>query len=157
MTTSTVRNSAKFPDGLTRESILALLRNHDFLIRAADPDLIEYKKVIPNKPVELPEGISGPTETYELVNSVPGVQAKLVGASKVKAGFVITDMENGVFFRIKAVMSTVMDKTWEIQENEGGLELVETVNIRCPKPMLGNVQGSCADYWTVAHQKVLKV
>lgn len=96
----------------------------------------------------LPGGLKalGPTTAYRVVDNV-GTLPKGIWGSTVESTYEFTDIELGLFARIKSPLSVVMDTVWEIRESDRGLELVEDATIKCSRLLIGVVksltEGGC--------------
>lgn len=96
----------------------------------------------------LPDGIKGlgSTISYKVIDNIATLPKGLWG-STVESAYEFTDIGSGLFVRIKSPLNVVMDTTWEIREDGGGLELVEDSNIKCSKLLIGIVkslnEGGC--------------
>lgn len=96
----------------------------------------------------LPDGIKplGSTISYKVTDHVETLPKGIWG-STVESTYEFTNVELGLFARIKSPLNVVMDTTWEIRENGGGLELVEDSSIKCSRLLVGIVkslnEGGC--------------
>jgi hypothetical protein len=72
----------------------------------------------------------------------------------------ITDVENGVKWVIKAPLGLVQTSAWSVEPaeekdgvegEEGRLVLVEDVEIRCSRLLIGTVSAKCEENWRGVH------
>lgn len=96
----------------------------------------------------LPDGIKalGSTISYKVIDHVE-TMPKGIWGSTVESTYEFTNVELGLFVRIKSPLNVVMDTAWEIRETDGGLELVEDSTIKCSRLLVGIVkslnEGGC--------------
>ena len=96
----------------------------------------------------------GETKCYQVTDLVHTLPAGLWD-SNVTSTYEMTNITDGVFVRIKSPMSVTMDTTWQIQGDEGALELTEDVEMNCSKLLIGTVKGLCESGWSKIHAKML--
>ena len=101
-------HSSKLPQGTTKEqAIKLLLHDHDFFLRC-DPHLVEFESITPgeDQAPTPPESVQGTAETrcYKVQDLVHTLPAGLWD-SNVISTYEMTDIEDGVFVRIKSPMS----------------------------------------------------
>jgi len=80
----------------------------------------------------------------------------------------ITDIEKGVEWVIRAPLGLVQRTLWTVEtagekdeeveegEREKRLVLVEDVEIRCPRLLVGTAKGKCEGNWKGVHKKWLE-
>lgn len=124
-----------------------MLHDKEFFIHC-DPclekyELLEKEVADPSLPADRVTA-KGPTSAYKIVDIVENIPKGIWGSS-VESRYEFTDVERGLFCRIKSPLSVLMDALWEIREAEDGegLELVEEADIRCSKLLIGIVKGQC--------------
>lgn len=149
--TSNIVIKSKLPPGVTRAQGVRMLHDDkDFFINC-DPHLVKYEATGEvADPVALPARAqrgtcTGPTYAYKILDVVPNVP-KAVWGSEVQSTYEFTDVERGLFCRIRSPLNVHMEALWEIRDADdggGGLELVEDAEIRCSKLLLGLVKSQC--------------
>lgn len=146
---STIRVTikTKLPPGVTQKQGVDMLHDKDFFINC-DPclekyELLEKEVANPEIPRDRVKGL-GPTTSYKVHDIVENVP-KAVWTPQVELTNEVTDIERGVFSRIKAPLNVVMETVWEIREAEdaSGLELVEEADIKCSKLLVGMIKEQC--------------
>ncbi|CAI4216299.1 unnamed protein product [Parascedosporium putredinis] len=78
--------------------------------------------------------------------------------SDVVSTYEFTDLEKGMFVRLRSPLSVMMETVWEVREVEGSpgaLELVEEVNISCSRLLVGVIKGQCEGNWKGIHEKMV--
>jgi hypothetical protein len=137
-----------------------MLSDRPFLLQCG-PSLHKFEPIIPSTPPDVPETMRtqarGPlkTDCFTVTDIVHAMPAGLWDTNVVST-YEITDITNGIFVRIKSPMSIAMDTTWEVKGREGGgLELVEHIDIRCSRLLMGLVKGECEEGWGKIHAKMI--
>lgn len=135
----------KLPAGATQQQAVEMLHDRDFFIHC-DPCLDRYEVLdkdiaSPELPAGRVQGI-GPTTSYKIIDIVANVP-KGVWGSHVESTYEFTDVERGLFCHIRSPLSIVMEALWEIREAEdgSGFEIVEEVDIKCSRLLIGSVKG----------------
>lgn len=139
----------KLPKDATQKQGIAMLQDREFFINC-DPVLDKYELVekdvadaaLPaGRPGVKPLGATAAYKVTDIVENIP----KGVWGSSVESRYEFTDVERGVFCRIKSPLSVRMDALWEIREAEDGegWELVEESDISCSKLLMGIVKSQC--------------
>lgn len=122
-----------------------MLHDKDFFINC-DPHLAKYEATGEVADPKLPARAKamGPTCSYKILDVVPNVP-KAIWGSEVQSTYEFTDVENGLFCRIKSPLNVLMEALWEIRDAEDGdgLELVEDADISCSKLLVGLVKSQC--------------
>lgn len=147
--TSNIVIKSKLPPGVTRAQGIRMLHDKDFFINC-DPHLAKYEATgevaDPDAlPARAQRGTAAgrPTYAYKILDVVPNVP-KAVWGSEVQSTYEFTDVERGLFCRIRSPLNVHMEALWEIRDaDDGGLELVEDADIRCSKLLLGLVKSQC--------------
>ncbi|KAM7192305.1 hypothetical protein V8F33_008443 [Rhypophila sp. PSN 637] len=160
-TSARVLHSSRLPPKATRDQAIAMLHDHTFFLQC-DPHLSTFDVLTPSSPPEVPSTVqpANPTKCYTVTDIVHTIPAGLWD-SKVVSTYEVTDTRAGLFVRIKSPLSIVMDTVWEIQEVEGSadeagvLELVEDIEIRCSRLLVGVVKSQCEGGWEKIHAKML--
>lgn len=124
-----------------------MLHDTDFFINC-DPclakyELLEKEMADPALPADRVQAL-GPTSVYKILDNVENVPKGIWGSS-VESQYEFTDVERGLFCRIRSPLSVTMDALWEIRDAEDGdgLEVVEEADIKCSKLLLGIIKGQC--------------
>lgn len=142
---SNILIKSKLPPGVTREQGVKMLHDKEFFINCA-PHLAKYDATGEVADPVLPERAKaiGPTFSYSILDVVPNVP-KAIWGSNVQSTYEFTDVENGLFCRIRSPLNVVMEALWEIRDAEDGegLELVEDAELRCSKLLVGLVKSQC--------------
>lgn len=145
------------PRSTTKAQAVAVFRNHDTLIRL-DPELKEYEACPP------PEGAKENTKFYKITD-IMHTLPKGLWDTTVSFTAEITDIENGVYWVVKAPLGLVQQSTWTVEpagekdevETSGGKEerlvLVEDVDITCNRILMGTVKGKCEENWKGVHAR----
>ena len=146
------------PAGITFEAAIEKLQNHDLLIKL-DPELHSYET--------LPIDDAAPnTKRYKVTDHMQALP-KGLWDSTVTFESQITNTDNGVLWVIKAPLGLVQNTTWtivrnadvgreaaedgEAAENQGELSLVEEVEIKASRLLVGTVKGKCEENWRGVH------
>ncbi|KAF3762571.1 hypothetical protein M406DRAFT_341769 [Cryphonectria parasitica EP155] len=134
----------RLPPGATLKQGVDMLHDQDFFINC-DPCLQKYELVdrdlaSPELPEDRVKGI-GPTTSYKITDVVENIP-KGVWGSHVESRYEFTDVERGLFCRIRSPLNVVMEALWEVRDAEDGegLELVEEADIKCSKLLIGIVK-----------------
>lgn len=98
---------------------------------------------------------------YRVTDIVHAVPAG-IWDTNVVSDYEFTDIRDGLFVRIKSPLSIVMDTVWTVRAvdgdggdgDEGGLELVQDITIRCSRLVIGFVKGQCENGWESIHAKM---
>ncbi|KAI1142891.1 hypothetical protein F5Y05DRAFT_366548 [Hypoxylon sp. FL0543] len=161
---------------ITKEAAVALLHDHDFFLKC-EPHYVSHRTLAPQQPdanvdasaakraYQLPPGLeplgSPAVKLYEVVDHVPNP----VWSSSVVSKEEFVDFRDGLWVRIRSPLAVVMETKWTIrersgaggeqEEEEGGLELVEDVDISCSKLLLGIVKAQVDDNWKGIHGKIV--
>ncbi len=133
------------------------MHDHVFHIRL-DPHLISVH--------ELPaDNLSSPqTKYYEVIDHAEFMPAGLWSGS-VKTRHEYTDVEGGVDHILRAPLGVEMTTRWRVIEGnvndrdpvdedggaEAGLKLIEEVEIRCSRLLMGTVRSQCEANWKAIH------
>ncbi|KAJ0118243.1 hypothetical protein J7T55_009026 [Diaporthe amygdali] len=140
-------HASKLPDGATQKQGIAMLQDHDFFLEC-NPHMQKFEALGEVSEPGLPEGIKalGPTTLYKVTDIVETMPKGIWGSS-VESSYEFTDIQLGLFARIKSPLNVVMDTFWSIEEKDGGLELVEACEIKCSRLLIGIVkslnEGGC--------------
>ncbi|KAI0898634.1 hypothetical protein F4806DRAFT_459079 [Annulohypoxylon nitens] len=179
--TTKLSNTSAIPAGedghkVTKKAAVALLQNHDFFLKA-EPHFVSYRALPPNKPANndgdtaaVREAYSLPVDLeplghpkvklYEVIDHVPNP----VWSSSVVSTEEFVDLKDGLWVRIHSPLAVVMETKWTVREREagaegegdGGLELVEDVEISCSKLLLSIVKGQVENNWRGIHDNIIK-
>jgi hypothetical protein len=136
------------------EKALSLMHNHGIMIRL-DPDLVSYEECPPAN-----DSANSKTKTYKITDAIHTLPR---GLWDTTVAFVaeITDIENGVEWVIKAPLGLVQTSFWTVQpaseedveEKEGRLTIVEDVEIKCSRLLVGTVKAKCEENWKGLHSR----
>ncbi|EJT75480.1 hypothetical protein GGTG_05413 [Gaeumannomyces tritici R3-111a-1] len=168
--TANVLHKTKLPAGATREQGVAMLHDHAFYL-SCDPHLVKQSELKPDDarvkdaaPPPPPERVASAAvagrarrfyEVHDLVHNLPGG----LWDSNVVSTNEITDIEAGLFVRIRSPMAVVMDTFWEIRAvegEEGAWELVEEITISASRLIVGLVKSLCEGGWEKIHEKMME-
>jgi len=137
------------PDSVTFEDAVALLRDHPALFRL-DP---EFRSCTADPPPASPI----PNTKYYTVTDHMEVPLGLWD-STVSFTAEITDVPTGIEWLIRGPLGLVQTTSWLIQasstsedEDKKCLYLVEEVEIRCSRLLVGVVRTKCEDNWRGIH------
>lgn len=136
------------------------MRNHDLLIRL-DPDLLSYEELPPPADAANPE-----TKYYKVTDTIHTLPAHLWDTT-VSFRAEITDIEKGVEWVVRAPLGLVQRSFWTVEvagemdevdeeEREKRLVLVEDVEIRCSRLLVGTAKGKCEENWKGVHKRWLE-
>ncbi|KAK0632427.1 hypothetical protein B0T14DRAFT_32824 [Immersiella caudata] len=160
-TTATLHHVSSLPEKTTRDQALTMLSDRKFVLECG-PAIDKWEPTTPSSPPEVPEAYRaqarGPlkTECFTVTDIVHAMPAGLWDTNVVST-YEITNITDGLFVRIKSPMGIVMDTTWEVKDRDGGagLELVEHIEIRCSRLLIGLVKGECEEGWSKIHAKMI--
>ncbi|KAF2728148.1 hypothetical protein EJ04DRAFT_516806 [Polyplosphaeria fusca] len=168
-TTANLHHTTPLPPGVTFSSALTTLQNHDILIRL-DPELAHYET--------LPSDEAMPnTKRYKVTDHMHTLPKGLWDTT-VTFESQITNTDDGVEWVIKAPMGLVQQTTWKIvktedveKDKEGAAQgvdqqgedtrakdkgewcLVEDVEIKASRLLVGTVKGKCEENWRGIHAR----
>ncbi|KAL1848856.1 hypothetical protein Daus18300_013468 [Diaporthe australafricana] len=148
---------SQLPDGVSRELGIAMLQDNDFFL-SCDPHLKKYEAKGEVSEPQVPDSVTthGPTLSYEVTDELENIP-KGVWGSTVVSTYEFTNIEHGVFSRVKSPLGVVIDTRWEIKEGEGGkFDLVQAAEIKCSKLLMSLVKGRCEAGWGKIHTKMLQ-
>jgi len=159
-TTAHLYHRTVLPLTATKDKALQVFHNHDSLIRL-DPDLQKYESA-PREPTDLPT-----TYRYHITDVMHTLPANLWDTS-VSFSASLTNIDNGVEWVIKAPLGLVQKSMWTVEDAgekdqevegeavEGRLVLVEDVEIKCSRLLVGTVRGKCEENWRGVHERWIK-
>ncbi|KAI1213793.1 uncharacterized protein F4807DRAFT_409127 [Annulohypoxylon truncatum] len=159
---------------ITKEAAVALLHNHDFFLKA-EPHYVSHRAVPADnnnndndgetaavrEAYDLPpdlEPLGKPkVKLYEVIDHVPNP----VWSSSVVSNEEFVDLRDGLWVRIRSPLAVVMETRWTVREREadgeeGGLELVEDVEINCSKLLMGIVKSQVDNNWKGIHDNFIR-
>ncbi|KAG8164609.1 hypothetical protein KVR01_004884 [Diaporthe batatas] len=148
---------SQLPDGVSRQLGVVMLQDNEFFL-SCDPHLNKYEAKGEVTEPQIPAGVNahGPTRSYEVTDQVENIPKGIWGSTVVST-YEFTNIENGVFSRVKSPLGVRIDTLWEIKEAEGGkLDLVQAAEISCTKPLMSLVKGRCEAGWGKIHAKMLE-
>ncbi|KAK0728980.1 hypothetical protein B0T21DRAFT_204236 [Apiosordaria backusii] len=138
-----------------------MLSDYEFFL-SCDPVLDSFTSLPPNPSPDLPPNITSQIRTdahqqQGISYTVIDIVHTTIWDSKVVSTYEFIDITNGVFVRIKSPMGIVMDTVWQVRERkDGGWDLVEDLEIRCNRLLVGVVKGQCEEGWGKIHGKMIK-
>jgi hypothetical protein len=161
--TANLHHTTPLPPGTTFEAALKALQNHDLLIRL-DPELAHYET--------LPSEEATPnTKRYKVTDHMHTLPKGLWDTT-VTFEAQITNTEDGIKWVIKAPLGLLQETIWKVvrtqdldkgkeKEEEGDGEeatrsewcLVEDVEIKASKLLVGTVKSKCEQNWRGIHAK----
>ncbi|KAH8884934.1 hypothetical protein GQ53DRAFT_751588 [Thozetella sp. PMI_491] len=133
-TTHTIELKGALPAGCTPEKAIALLHDHEYMIRL-DKNLDRYETN--EAPKKEPEAVDaalkpcGETKLYLIHDNVKNVPGG-IWDSKVDSSAEYTNLESGIFILSRPPMGIVSRGKWLVQ----GGELVVVTEISCSKLLL---------------------
>jgi len=142
-----------------------MLSDHEFLVRC-DPVLGSYEKLTSSTPT-IPDDITPrlrtdinplPGNSYKVTDIVHAIPAGIWDTNVVST-YEFTDIDTGLFVRVKSPLSIIIETTWEVKEGEGDqglLELTESVSITCSRFLVGTVKSQCDSSWKQMHAKLIE-
>ncbi|KAF2125644.1 hypothetical protein P153DRAFT_359993 [Dothidotthia symphoricarpi CBS 119687] len=154
-TTAALHHVTPLPSATTIQTALTILHNHDLLIRL-DPELSHYETLPP-----LPSAPN--TKRYKITDTVHALPAGLWD-SRVTFESEITDMDDGAEWLIKAPLGLVQKTTWRIiraetlaeeERGQGEWCLVEDMEIKGNRMVVGFVKAKCEEGWRGVHGRFL--
>jgi hypothetical protein len=157
-TTARLHHRTVVPPTITREQALSLFRKHDILIQL-DPEFSSYEEI------PAPPGTSNEkTKFYKVTDIMHALPAHLWD-STVSFTAEITDIENGVEWIVHAPLGLTQNTLFTVQDagekdvelddkgREGRLVLVEDVEIRCSRLLIGTVKSKIEGNWRGIHKR----
>jgi hypothetical protein len=166
-TTATLHHVTPLPPGTTFEAAMALLQNHDLLIKL-DPEHASYE-TLPADPSDDPR-----TKRYKVTDHMHTLPKGLWDTT-VSFESHITNRDDGIAWLVKAPLGLVQSTTWRLVRSEEvgtgkervgvaddvggeGSEwcLVEDVEIRASRLLVGTVKGKCEGNWRGIHGKFVE-
>jgi hypothetical protein len=155
--TATLHHVSYLPAGTTLDNALQHLHNHDLLIRL-DPELAHYE-TLPSLP-------SAPnTKRYKVTDNMHTLPKGLWDTT-VTFEAEITDTDEGIEWVIKAPLGLVQTTTWKVVKTaslgseegvhgdvQGEWSLVEDVQIKASRLLVGTVKGKCEENWRGIHSR----
>ncbi|KAI1376267.1 hypothetical protein F4677DRAFT_86830 [Hypoxylon crocopeplum] len=169
--TTKLVNTSPVPPSVTKAAAVALLHDHAFFLKT-EPHYVSHRALPPpadssnedastaKLAYQLPPGIEPlgkpAVKLYEVVDNVPNP----VWSSSVVSKEEFVDLADGLWVRIRSPLAVVMETRWTIRERkggdeEGGLELVEDVDISCSKLLLGIVKAQVDNNWKLIHANIM--
>ena len=160
-----LRHVTALPPGTSFEAAIALLQNHDLLIKL-DPEHASYE-TLPPSPDTKPN-----TKCYKVTDHMHALP-KGLWDSTVTFESQITNMDDGVEWFVKAPLGLVQKTTWRLLRSEDvdkGKEkvtaddesedksewcLVEDAEIRASRLLVGTVKGKCESNWRGIHERFI--
>jgi len=165
-TKQTMNNTSTLPAGTTREQIMAVLHDHDFMIKC-DPHHVKHSRgtqptakhpgvetdlAVARKAFNLPDlshmgavlgGSDAATDplvsVYDLTDELPNP----VFSSTINSRLEYVNLERGLWTRVNSPMGVSLETAWIVKEGSGGaLELHQDIVISCSKVLIGTVKGN---------------
>ncbi|PKS06456.1 hypothetical protein jhhlp_007204 [Lomentospora prolificans] len=162
-TTATLQHITPIPSTVTASHAIASVQNHESFIKC-DPHMISFKPLPDKTSDPIPSTITcsapagRPAVVYEVTDRVHALPAGLWD-SDVVSTYEFTDLEKGMFVRLRSPLGVVMETIWEVREAKegGGLELLEEVTISCSRLLVGVIKGQCEGNWKGIHEKMVAI
>ena len=175
-TTATLRHITHLPASIPRSRVLTCLHNHDLLIRL-DPELAHYE-TLPSEPSPSDTPSTPPTKHYRVTDNMHTLPKGLWDTT-VTFDADITDTQDGIEWVIRAPLGLVQRTTWRVvargslkederkggdregileggkEGEEGEWSLVEDVEIKANRMIVGTVKGKCETNWRGVHGRFL--
>ncbi|KAL3295017.1 hypothetical protein RB213_005791 [Colletotrichum asianum] len=152
-TSTSLTQVTPIPASISREKALALVQDAEHHIRS-DSDMKSFSPCDLQIPVKLPSDVhpTEATKAYMVTDSVPA----LFGHRDALSYNEYTRTNDGIFVHTVAPMGVVLDTRWRVREaQDGGLEMIAVVEIRCSKLMVGMVKKTCAKNSKPFHERLL--
>ncbi|KAF6809655.1 hypothetical protein CMUS01_13643 [Colletotrichum musicola] len=152
-TSATLTQVTPIPSRISREKALALVQDAEHHIRS-DADIKSFSTCDLQIPVKLPGDVhpTEATKAYMVTDSVPA----LFGHRDAVSYNEYTRTDDGMFVHTIAPMGVVLDTRWRVREaQDGGLEMVAVVEIKCSKLMVGMVKKTCTKNSRPFHERLL--
>jgi hypothetical protein len=150
-TTATLYHRTPLPSTATLEDGVAVLRDHDFLIKL-DPEFVKYTTDT------APANSDPATKFYTVTDHMDALPAGLWDTT-VSFKAEITDIPTGVKWVIKAPLGLTQLTMWTIEPAvapETGFCLVEDIQITCSRLLVGTVKGKCEANYPGVHRKIIE-
>jgi hypothetical protein len=100
-------------------------------------------------PDDIKPRATGDAICYKITDRIHALPAGLWDSDVVSASE-FTNLDTGVFVRLKSPLAILMETVWEIKGEEK-LEMVESVRISCSRLLIGTVKGQCEANWRAIH------
>ena len=137
------------PPEATSENAIALLRDHDWLIRL-DPEFMSYT-------IDDPPPSANPSSKFYTVTDHMEALPRGLWDTTVRFSAEITDIPNGIEWRIRAPLGLVQTSFWKIvpaqSEGDAQVDLLEEVEICCSRLLMGTVRSKIEGNWGGIHAK----
>ncbi|KAH7368312.1 hypothetical protein B0T11DRAFT_62820 [Plectosphaerella cucumerina] len=155
-TTQTLSHVSALPPPITREAAIAMLHNHEHFISCSPNNPKREPAPAPSPPPELPAGVVGlrPTDFFRVTEVVHALPAGLWD-SDVISTYEFTDIEDGLFVRIRSPLNVLLETFWRVRDGAAGLEVVEDVTMKCSRLLIGVVKGACDGNWPKIHENMI--
>lgn len=157
-------NTSTLPEGATREQVIAVLHDHDFMIKC-DPHYVKHSRgpqpstdtatnfaaaaqafKLPDLSlIGKPTGGSSEADPYIYVYELTDELPNAFFSSTINSKLEYLNFDMGLWTRVNSPMSVALETTWSVQDakdGSGGLELVQDIIISANKMLLGTVKGS---------------
>jgi hypothetical protein len=156
-----LKHVTPIPTGVPLSKGVQMLHDHEFFLHC-DPHMVNFEKLLqPKEPSAPPPEDrdvhpTSPPAVYSVTDRVHTLPAGLWD-SDVVSTYEFFNLENGIFVRLQSPLSVVMETVWCVRESEDGtLELVEDVIIKCSRLLIGVVKGTCESGWNEIHKKMVE-
>ena len=173
-------HTTKIPAGVSRAAAVTALQDTEHFLKR-NPHTAHYEAITPDEPPTLPEGLVGtaPTTSFKVTDRMATLPAGLLD-SDVVSTYQFTSVADGVFVRIFAPLGVVLETVWHVAtaaseggvegdveaeteatgpastaEEDGELELVEDLTIRCSRLLVPVVRRQCENGWEEMHGKII--
>ncbi|KAK4191730.1 hypothetical protein QBC35DRAFT_470410 [Podospora australis] len=148
--TTTITHTYSPTPGTTRAIALAVLSDYEFFLQC-NPVHDKSQIIQPPSPPELPEAIKSRLRTpdtktvvYQVIDVLHALPAGIWDTS-VASTYEFTNLDNGVFLRIKAPLGVILDTVWAVREDPetGMVEIVDDNTITCNRMLIGVMRKEC--------------
>ncbi|OIW34441.1 hypothetical protein CONLIGDRAFT_638799 [Coniochaeta ligniaria NRRL 30616] len=153
--TNKLSHKSKLPEGTTAQQAIDMLHDHHYFFEC-NPHTAKFELLKTETTPTVPDYVKPvkETESYQATDIVHALPAGLWD-SNVVSTYEFTDIAKGVFVRIRSPLSVVMETVWEIQGEDGQLELVEEVSFTCSRLLAPVVRSQCEGGWAKIHAKMV--
>ncbi|KAF2449730.1 hypothetical protein P171DRAFT_427897 [Karstenula rhodostoma CBS 690.94] len=164
-TTAKLHHVTPLPAGTTFEAAIEKLQNHDLLMKL-DPELHSYE-TLPS------DDAAANTKRYKVTDHMHTLPKGLWDTT-VTFESQITNTDDGVLWVVKAPLGLVQQTTWTIMRNadvgkgkekavedeksrqeQSELSLVEEVEIKASRLLVGTVKSKCEENWRGVHGRFI--
>lgn len=148
------------PEGIAEDKVVDLLHRHEFYLQC-NPHMTNFEKTEtpaekPTIPDDRDATAIADAQCYKVTDKVHTIPGGLWD-SNVVSNYEFLDVKDGVFVRIHSPLNTTMETLWQVRTTEDGkVELVENVVIKCSKLLVGTIKDMCESGWKGIHEMMMK-